>query len=472
MKRKILTAILATVCALCCLFGLASCKPENPGPSGINPPDKSKPDFVETPTTQPGLEFQLSEDGASYAVKGIGKETNKDIIIPATYTADGTTKTLPVTAILDNAFSGQTEITSVTMPDSIVSIGNSAFTSCQNLLSVKFPNDVAILGTAAFTNCTRLIKVVLNNNLTAISSGAFQGCTKLTSISIPDSVKVIESRAFHGCSALKTVDFGHGVTQIGENAFYKCTSLQNLNITGPVESIGDSAFENCESLISAVIPDSVNLIGKSVFHNCYNIANLTIPFVGNARMDIDGTLDPQSPKDMERIQQYLTTKIDDNGIELSNFGYIFGASTHAENHFNSGNVPTSLKNVTITGGGVINAFSLSSCYNIEKVFLGDGIYYIGSGIFGYDYALTTVGLGKDVKYIGTMMFGYSAEAFDIYYNGKPADWQNIVIDKGVENKENDALLNSNKYYFSQDIPEGSGSVKFWHYNKDGEIQLW
>ncbi len=135
-----------------------------------------------------------------------------------------------VTTIGDNAFSGCSSLTEITIPNSVTSIGTSAFYNCSSLTEVTIPNSVTSIGTSAFYNCSNLTKVIIPDGVTSIGSSAFWDCSSLTSITIPNSVTAIDYSTFYGCSSLTEVTIGESVTSIGSWAFYGCSSLQSVKI--------------------------------------------------------------------------------------------------------------------------------------------------------------------------------------------------------------------------------------------------
>ena len=191
------------------------------------------------------------------------------------------------------------KITSIEFEEESVcnSIEESVFYNCTSLTSITIPNSVTSIGGSAFYNCTSLIGVTLENSVTSIGDGAFSGCnslvyneydngyylgnennpylvlveakdTSITSCTIHENTRFIHSSAFSGCTSLTSVTIGNGVTSIGYAAFYKCTSLTSITIPNSVTSIGSSAFSRCDSLTSVTIPDSVTSIGDYAFSNC------------------------------------------------------------------------------------------------------------------------------------------------------------------------------------------------------------
>ena len=121
-------------------------------------------------------------------------------------------------------------MTSVTIPNSVTSIGGHAFEGCSRLTSVTIPNSVTSIGESAFEGCSSLTSVVIPNSVTSIGANAFSNCTGLTSVTIPNSVTSIGGGAFEGCSRLTSVTIPNSVTSIGSYAFYRCSSLTSVTI--------------------------------------------------------------------------------------------------------------------------------------------------------------------------------------------------------------------------------------------------
>ncbi len=175
-----------------------------------------------------------------------------------------------VTSIGRSAFSGCTQLESVTISEGVASIGDNAFRSTR-LTSVTIPGSVTSIGDSAFSN-TRLTSVTIPRSVTSIESYTFSGCTQLKSVTISEGVTTsegitsIESYAFSDCTQLKWVTISEGVTTIGNNAFSN-TGLTSVMIPGSVTTIGDNAFSDT-GLTSVTIPESVTSIGDDAFWNC------------------------------------------------------------------------------------------------------------------------------------------------------------------------------------------------------------
>ena len=185
------------------------------------------------------------------------------------YTGNSTTLTLPDKyngknyAINKYAFYNNDKITSVTIPDSVTSIGSYAFYSCDSLTNINvdaentaykdingnlYTKDGATLLQYAIGKSATTFSIP--NGVTSIGEGAFSGCDSLRSVTIPDSVTSIGDSAFWGCTSLTSVTIPDSVTSIGDWAFYSCNSLTNVTIGNGVTSIGSDAFYSCDSLTS------------------------------------------------------------------------------------------------------------------------------------------------------------------------------------------------------------------------------
>ena len=183
-----------------------------------------------------------------------------------------------VTYIGSYAFNGCSGLTgSLTIPNSVTSIGGYAFSNCIGLTSVTIPNSVTSIGHGAFKGCSGLTSVTIPNSVTSIGGSAFYGCSGLTSITIPNSVTEIGDGAFKGCSGLTSVTIPNSVTSIGGSAFYGCSGLTSVTIPNSVTSIGYSAFRDCSDLTSVTIPNSVTSIGGYAFSNCIGLTSINIP---------------------------------------------------------------------------------------------------------------------------------------------------------------------------------------------------
>jgi hypothetical protein len=110
-----------------------------------------------------------------------------------------------------------------------------------------------LIAAGALAQCTGLTSITIPNSVITICGSAFEGDTALTSLAIPNSVTLIESSVFAYCSSLTTMTIPNSVTSIGSMAFVNCSSLTSVTIGSSVASIGGLVFQDCEELDSLIV---------------------------------------------------------------------------------------------------------------------------------------------------------------------------------------------------------------------------
>ena len=402
------------------------------------------------------LTFELNEDGKSYSVADCDESAEGELIIPDMYNG------LPVDNIADWTFGNCESITSISIPDSIKTIGIAVFSYCTSLISINVDNNnlnyssidgilfskdnctllqypsgkietiytipdfVTEIGNEAFFECTNLISIEIPITVTAIGNGAFCGCSNLKSIQIPDSVTKIEAGTFYECSNLENFVISNTVTSIGNQAFELCTNLSSITIPDSVKSIGWGAFFNCTSLQSVVIGNSVTSIEKQTFYSCTSLTSITIPnsvtTIGNYAFrgctSLSSITIPNSVTNIGNLAFCDCTSLTSITIpdSVTSIGkYAFDNCTN----LTSITIPDSVKSIgwsafynctslesAVIGNSVtsIEEQTFYSCTNLKFVTIGGSVTSISESVFAYCESLRSITIPNSVTTIGGKTF--------------------------------------------------------------------
>lgn len=220
MKKKILFALL--ICAALSLSLSACANNEDLDTSGTGSHKNSKTSSdlpePEKPTVPAADEadFEVSDTDGGVEIKYIG--AGGDVVIPSKI--------------------GEKAVTA---------LASYAFKDCENLGHITIPSGVTVIGHAAFWN-SNVKSVTIPDSVTEIESLAFKGCDDLKSIKLPKNVTVIGDDMFKECAVLESVTLPEGLTEIGTNAFSGCESLEELKLPDSMTVIDASAFWNCRKI--------------------------------------------------------------------------------------------------------------------------------------------------------------------------------------------------------------------------------
>lgn len=190
-----------------------------------------------------------------------------DVTIPSTLGG------YKVTAIGDKAFNNRDTFKSVTIPDSVTTIGDEAFKS-NSLTSIKIGKGVKTIGNNAFSFCTKLTSISIPDNVTAIGEYAFYNCTGLTKVTMGKGITAIPNYAFNTCTSLKDVTIGTNVKSIGSSAFSSCYSLTSIATPDKLTTIDSSAFRSCNGLIAVTFGEDLESIGYGAFAGCAKLTDV------------------------------------------------------------------------------------------------------------------------------------------------------------------------------------------------------
>ncbi len=287
------------------------------------------------------------------------------------------------------AFEACEALPSVTIPDTVTTIGTQAFMNCVGMRYITLGENVTALGASAFKNCSTATRITLNEKLATIGTSAFENCAKVYTIDIPDSVVSMGDYAFYSCDAMETLTIGSGLDVISRYAFADCPCLETADL-GSVEEINTAAFYNCSVLEEVDFGESLVAInysgdwdgrayGQGAFEECVALRSVTIP---NTTISIGDTT-------FYNCDRLATVTL---GNSLDAIG---GDAFYDCDVLTSIVIPNS---VTQMGW-----YTFYSCDALQSVQIGNGLDVLPAYAFAQCPALTTLALG-DVDEIQTAAF--------------------------------------------------------------------
>ncbi len=352
------------------------------------------------------------------------------------------------------AFLNRADLTSVTIPESVTSIGNGAFKGCKGLANqngfvikqgilfdysgsggnVEVPDGVTLISNGAF-GVTRVENVTISEGVTGIGLDAFKKCVELKSVTIPDSVTSIGKRAFLGCAVMNSISIPAGITSIGSEAFKDCCSLMRVTISKNLKTIGKDAFSNCLSLREV--------------HICDLAAWCKIHFDGSGSNPLTSC--------RARPELFL------NGAQLRSLDFSEGENLSVIKNLQHCH---SLASAVIPEGVTsIGNEAFEYCSSLKTVTIPDSVTNIGKNAFYHCGSLTSVTIPDNVTSIGDNAFRGCAGLADpngflilckklLGYFGSGGD---VVIPEGVISIDSEAFKDCSSLK-SVTIPEGITSI--------------
>ncbi|MBQ7827799.1 MAG: leucine-rich repeat domain-containing protein, partial [Clostridia bacterium] len=398
-----------------------------------------------------GLEFVSNGDGTCY-VAGIGTCTDTDILIPPV-SPDGDA----VTAIGNDAFCGNTAITSVVIPEGVLTIGEYAFAS-SSLQNIVISASVTEIGVSAFEYCGSLGNCTIpeNSQLTVLGETAFAWCGNLTSIYIPAGVTAIEAATFRVCQSLERVTFASdsSLVSIDAAAFVYCESLTDLVLPESLTHIGAQAFGQC-ALESIRIPAGVVSIDDVAFQECWDLRSVEFPensqltHIGDSAFSTSGIRSISIPASVESIGDYAFSYC--YSLESLTFPEDSKLTSIGEGAFDE----SYMLNCSITlpiGLKVIADYAFRHCGSLVIVIPENSeLTTIGNGAFKDLWIMTEINIPAGVTAINEEAFSGMEALTDVYYNGTEEDWNKITI-----GTNNDPLLNATIHFKEPEIQYSQG----------------
>ena len=380
----------------------------------------------------------------------------------------------PVTKMA--GFSDCATLTSITIPESVTSVGGACFKNCPKLTSIiwnakrvvqikwgggtwlgaslpaydmfegvrsqitsfVFGESVEYIPDYLCYCMEKLTSVVVPNNVTAIGGGVFRGCTSLTYAKLSDQITDMPclrtgdpfgvGYAYHGtftnCSALTEVILPQNLLSVGAYAFRGCSSLPTVVLPESVLAIGDCAFYICTSLSSITIPKNVTSIGSDAFRECSSLTAITIPNsvtnIGQAAF-YDCTSLSSVVWNARYCNDFLTT----SGSYTQPSGPFYGCPITS---FTIGEdvdiLPAALchgmsdiQSITIPNSlRKIGDYAFSKCSSLNSITIPNSVTNIGQAAFDECSSLTTITIPEKVSKIGWGAFSDCASLKSVIWN--------------------------------------------------------
>ena len=196
------------------------------------------------------------------SIKG-GNQISGDLHIPSHVVYND--REITVVSIGEYAFSKNSNLISVEIPNSIISIQESAFDRCSSLTTIRMSDEIQTLGAWCFSFCSQLDRISLPETLKYMGDYCFWGCSNLKSITIPSLISEINDNCFGQCSALKNIHLPENLKRIGNESFYRCYSLSDVELPSNLIRIGNGGFKSCSHLKKIIIPESMETLGSECF---------------------------------------------------------------------------------------------------------------------------------------------------------------------------------------------------------------
>ena len=439
-----------------------------------------------------------------------------NVVIPSSVTYEGTTYS--VTSISSYAFTdsfNNSNLTSVSIPNSITSISKDAFIYCSSLTEVnisdlsawckinfgdfranplyyatKFklngveikdlviPDDITEIKNYAFIYCSGLTSVTIPNSVTSIGSDAFYGCSSLTEVNYNAENCTSMNASFSGCSKFKTLNIGNKVKTIPDYAFSDCSGLTEVTIPNSVTSIGSGAFKGCSSLTEVTIPNSVTSIGSYAFYNTgwHNNQPNGILYLDNCCLGYKGNkpIGKLSIKEGTRLIvneaflscSGLTSITIPNSVSKIGDGAFSGCSNLTEVYYNAENCTsmgsssfpvfgdcTNLKTLNIENEvKTIPSYAFYGCDRLTHVTIPNSVSKIGDNAFYQCTGLTSVIIGDSVSSIEASAFYGCSNLVESNYEISPTSVK-VNLNTLCTSNLVPCIAINNKYYTNNTLVE-------------------
>ncbi len=348
-------------------------------------------DFTAICATGQTLAYTITSDTMPYTVSLVRGDASLsgDIEIPESVEYNDIVYS--VTAIGDTAFFHESSITSITVPNTVTSVGERAFYDCRGIRGLVY-NDNILMYVPYLSSSV----ISVPEGIKTIHRDAFIDHYNLSTLTIPSSVTDIGSYSFRYCTNLSTVNF-NAIDCNATSAFVSLESLTTLNFASNVTRISDSICLFCSNLVDLVLPDSLTYIGKCAFLNCVLPSTITIPenvtYIGEGAFGQCTGLS---------TLYFNATNCTSDLIEGSSSTTIFGGSS----------LSTVIIGENVTR--IPNSF-LWACQNVQSLTIPESTTIIGNKAF-LASGLTEITIPENVTEIGGLAFWSCTNLTTVNYN--------------------------------------------------------
>ena len=347
--------------------------------------------------------------------------------------------------------------------------------------NVEISSGVTTLGAYALSACDSMVSVSLPETLLAVGEDCFFSSTALHNISIPNSVRSIGDCAFSGCNGLTRVTLGSGLKGIGSQAFNGCSSLSGIVIPEGVPAIEAFTFQDCSNLMEITIPRTVTSIGIYAFDGCYGLSKVT--FTGTRSqwnaIDMDDGNDPLLSANITfagsgPAAPTVTAGTDSQGRPTLKWNAVSGAARYEVYRARSRSGEY-IKYSTVTGTSYTNTSYIedgNTYYYKVRALKSDGTAGAWSSIVSVTYRAASTGTlpapsvtgGNDSQ--GRPMLKWNAVSgaakYEVYRaRSKNGDYIKYSTVTGTNYTNTSYIENGNTYYYKVRALDANGTAGPW-----------
>ena len=299
-----------------------------------------------------------------------------------------------------NAFQDCTALTSITFPSGLKYINGSNNFKNTGLTSVTLPASLEMLGNSTFANCASLKEATFTGNITSFGSSVFSS-TALEKVVLSDKMETLGSSTFNNLKTLKIVTYDSytvkdatrfndgyenalppSLTSLPSSLFSGCTSLKSMDLSN-VKTVAGSLFKGCSALESVVLSTDLEVLGDYMFQNCTSLSSIEIPssVTSLGKYAFDGC-----------------TKL--TSIDLPETLTFMGTYTFRKTGLTSIVIPSGVKSFGTSAtecAASSNVYLFAECKSLTTVVLPANIndFKIGGYVFNNCTKLTTIKVGAD-----------------------------------------------------------------------------